>query len=155
MPAKSPLRDPAAGIVFGILPDLIGYQLRLAQIAIFRDFAQSIGAFDITPGLFGAMVIIDTNPGLKQSELAKATQLDRSTVVSVIDNLERRGLVERRSVPTDRRSNALQLTLAGKTLLKKLRPLVAAHEQRLTGNLNAKEQATLVNLLQKIFPEYR
>ena len=148
-------RDPGAEITFGILPELIGYQLRLAQIAIFRDFAQTVGTFGITPGLFGILIIIDANPGLKQSELAKAAHLDRSSVVSVIDNLERRALVERRSAVADRRSNALQLTSAGKALLKKLRRLVAKHEQQLTANLNENEQATLVRLLQKIFPEHR
>jgi len=155
MATKSKPRQADATIVFGALPDLIGYQLRLAQIAIFRDFAQSLGIHDITPGLFGALVIIDANPGLKQSELAKATHLDRSTVVSLVDNLERRNLVERHSAVADRRSNALQLTGAGKTLLKKLHLLVGEHEQRLTENLSAREQASLVKLLQKIFPDYR
>jgi len=155
MPPKPKLRDPADKIAFGPLPDLIGYRLRLAQIAIFRDFAQTLGHHEISPGLFGALVIIETNPGLKQTELAKATHLDRSTVVSLVDNLERRGLVERRSAASDRRSNALQLTPAGRTLLKKLQRLVAEHEQRLAANLSEKEQITLIKLLDKIFPEYR
>ena len=74
---------------FGMLPGLVGYQLRMAQIAIFRDFADALGEFDVTPGLFGVLVIIESNPDLKQSDVARATHLDRSTVVSVIDNLER------------------------------------------------------------------
>ncbi len=139
----------------GVLPGLIGYQLRLAQIAIFRDFASTLGEYDVTPGLFGVLVIIESNPGLKQAELARATHLDRSTVVSVIDNLERRGLVERRAAIGDRRSNALQLTANGAQLLKKLKRLVADHEKRLAHNFSEAEQATLVRLLQKIFPEHR
>ena len=139
----------------GLLPELIGYQLRLAQIAIFRDFTAALGEQGITPGLFGVLVIIEANPGLKQSELARATHLDRSTVVSVIDNLERRKLVERRAALTDRRSNALELTPDGVSLLRKLKRLVAEHEKRLAQNLSEAEQATLVSLLQKIFPEQR
>jgi len=149
------LREPGSEIEFGHLPGLIGYQLRLAQIAIFRDFALALGEQDITPGLFGVLVIIEANPGLKQTELAKATHLDRSTVVSVIDNLERRTLVERRAATTDRRSNSLHLTANGKVLLKRLKRLVAEHEQRLKGNLSAAEQATLIRLLRKILPEQR
>ena len=148
-------RDPATEIDFGHLPGLIGYQLRLAQIAIFRDFALALGDLEITPGLFGVLVIIDANPGLKQTELAKATHLDRSTVVSVIDNLERRALVERRAATSDRRSNSLHLTAEGKTLLKKLKKLVAEHEQRLKEDLSEAEQATLIRLLRKILPEQR
>lgn len=140
---------------FGILPSLAGYQLRLAQIAMFRDFAQSLGEFDVTPGLFGVLVIIDSNPGLKQSELARAAHLDRSTVVSVIDNLERRRLVERRPADNDRRSNALVLTPEGLALLKKLKRRVNEHEKRLVENMTEEERVTLVTLLQKIFPEHR
>lgn len=143
------------GLDFGILPTLAGYQLRLAQIAIFRDFAQSLGEFDVTPGLFGVLVIIDANSGLKQSELARAAHLDRSTVVSVIDNLERRGLVERRAADNDRRSNALVLTPDGAALLKKLKRRVNEHEKRLVQHLTEDERQTLVTLLQRIFPEHR
>jgi len=143
------------GLDFGILPNLAGYQLRMAQIAMFRDFAESVGEFDVTPGLFGVLVIIDANPGLKQSELARAAHLDRSTVVSIIDNLERRDLVERRPAQNDRRSNALFLTSAGKKLLKSLKQRVADHEERLVRHLSEDEQATLVTLLKKIFPEHR
>lgn len=142
-------------ISLGMLPDLVGYQLRVAQIALFRDFAEALGEHDVTPGLFGVLVIIEANPDLKQSELAKATQLDRSTVVSVIDNLERRGLVERRAALNDRRSNALRMTAAGVAMLKKLKRLVGEHEKRLVKHLNEKDQATLVELLGKIFPERR
>ena len=143
------------GLDFGILPSLAGYQLRLAQIAIFRDFAQTLGEFDVTPGLFGVLVIIDANSGLKQSELARAAHLDRSTVVSVIDNLERRGLVERRAADNDRRSNALVLTPDGAALLKKLKRRVNEHEKRLVQHLTEDERQTLVTLLQRIFPEHR
>ena len=149
------LREPGTEIDFGHLPGLIGYQLRLAQIAIFRDFALTLGKLEVTPGLFGVLVIIEANPGLKQTELAKATHLDRSTVVSVIDNLERRALVERRAAASDRRSNSLYLTTEGKTLLKKLKKLVAEHERRLTDNLSETEQATLIRLIRKILPEHR
>lgn len=140
---------------FGILPGLAGYQLRLAQIAIFRDFSRSLGEFDVTPGLFGVLVIIDTNPGLKQSELARAAHLDRSTVVSVIDNLERRTLVERHPAENDRRSNALFLTAEGVALLKKIKRRVGEHEKRLVEHMSDDERVTLVTLLQKIFPEHR
>lgn len=149
---KSPERS---GIDFGMLPGLAGYQLRLAQIAIFRDFAESLGEFDVTPGLFGILVIIEANSGLKQTELARAAHLDRSTVVSVIDNLERRGLVERRPAENDRRSNSLVLTADGTALLKKLKRRVQEHEKRLVEHLSEDERTTLVSLLQKIFPEHR
>lgn len=155
MPRDKTTERKETGIDFGMLPGLVGYQLRLAQIAIFRDFAATFGDLSITPGLFGVLVVIEANPGLKQTELARAANLDRSTVVSVIDNLERRGLVERRSAAADRRSNALQLTAQGAALLTKLKRLVAQHEKRVARHLSEGEQATLVRLLRKILPERR
>ena len=156
MPSKNkPNGNERPDIDRGILTGLVGFHLRHAQIAVFRDFAATIGSLDITPGLFAVLVLIDCNPGLKQTELAKAVDLDRSTVVSVLDSLERRGLVTRRTVAHDRRSNALELTPAGVTLLKTVKRRVAAHEKRLARDLNARERATLTGLLQRIFPEHR
>ena len=154
MPAKTESRKKSA-IDLGMLPELVGFQLRMAQIALFRDFSQGLGGEDVTPGLFGVLVIIEANPDLKQSELARATQLDRSTVVTVIDNLERRGLVERRASLHDRRSNAIRLTEAGTALLRKLKRQVSAHEKRLVQNFSAAERETFIALLQKVFPEHR
>ncbi len=139
----------------GLLPDLVGYQIRLAQVAIFRDLKRTLDPYEISPGLFGVLVLLEANAGMKQTDLAKAVHLDRSTVVNVIDNLEDRRLVERRAADGDRRSKALFLTAEGKRLLQKLKPLVAQHERRLTRDLSAAEEKTLVSLLQRIFPEHR
>ncbi len=133
----------------------MGYQLRLAQVAIFRDFNAALGEHDITPGLYGVLEVIAANPGLKQTQLARAVQLDRSSVVSVIDKLERRALVNRRVAALDRRSNALELTADGRALLKRLRPLVRAHEKRLAAGLSEPERATLMELLARVFPDWR
>jgi DNA-binding MarR family transcriptional regulator len=154
MPA-TPASKKKSAIDYGLLPDLVGYQLRMAQIALFRDFAQGPGEEDVTPGLFGVLVIIEANPDLKQSELARATHLDRSTVVTVIDNLVRRGLVERRAALHDRRSNAIRLTDAGTTLLRKLKRQVSQHEKRLLQNFSPAERDTFIALLQKVFPQHR
>lgn len=137
----------------GLLPGLIGYQLRLAQRAIFADFADSVGDAGISPGLFGILVVIDANPGLTQQALANAAHLDRSSMVTVIDKLEHRGLVERHAA--DRRSNGLFLTAAGVTLLRSLRRKVARHERRVVQNLSEREREQLVSLLQRILPERR
>jgi DNA-binding MarR family transcriptional regulator len=137
----------------GVLPGLIGYQLRLAQRAIFADFAETVGEIGISPGLFGILVVIGENPGLTQQALANAAHLDRSTVVTVIDKLEDRGLVERRAA--DRRSNGLFLADKGVALLRALKRKVAQHERRVVENLSARERGQLVALLQRILPERR
>lgn len=137
----------------GMLQDLIGYRLRLAQRAVFADFAETVGADGISPGLFGMLVVIEANPGLKQQRLAEAAHLDRSTVVSVIDKLESQGLVER--VATDRRSNGLHLTAEGADRLRVLKRKVIEHEKRALKHLSPAERAELARLLSRILPEKR
>lgn len=142
-------------VELGLLPGLLGYQLRLAQRAIFADFADTLGDLAVSPGLFGMLVIIEANPGLKQTQLAHAAHLDRSSLVPALDKLEARGLVTRRASEHDRRVNGLWLTEAGTTLLKQLKTRVARHEQRLARGLTPAERTQLVDLLARIFPERR
>ena len=88
----------------GLLFDLLGYRLRVAQQAVFRDFARAIP--EASPGHAGILLLIDANPGVTQSRLAQAVGIDRSTMVGVLHALQARDLVERRR-GEDRRTNGL------------------------------------------------
>ena len=144
---RRPGRDD--GIDHGILPGLIGYQLRLAQLAVFRDFERTVGELGISPGRFGVLVLVHCNPGITQSRLAEAVGLDRSTLVPVLDGLERRGLVERRR-GEDRRTNGLRLTLSGKRLLDSVKRRILAHERRMISGMSDTEREQLIALLVKL-----
>jgi len=52
------------GVALGILADLLGYHLRLAHAAVFRDFEESVGRLGISPGRVGVLAIVEANPGL-------------------------------------------------------------------------------------------
>lgn len=149
--------DPvdAAGAALGVLPDLVGYRVRLAQMAIFADFETALADLALTPGVFGLLVIVEANPGLRQQALADAAQIDRSTLVPALDRLEARGLVERRPDPDDRRSNGLFLTAAGATTLAQAKRAVRAHETRLASGLSGTERDTLVRLLDRVVAALR
>lgn len=138
----------------GILPDLLGYALRRTQEAVFGAFISVVTAkltpVGLTPGQFGAMAIIAANPGLKQIELGGALGVDRSTIVAAVDKLEKRGLVERRAVPHDRRAHALTLTAEGQRVYRKALGLVERHETKIASGLTAAERAQLLALLNKV-----
>ena len=131
----------------GALPELLGYRLRLAQQAAFRDFAASVQG--LSPGRVGLLIYIDVNPGVTQSRLAEAAERDRSTMVGVLDQLEARGLIVRRR-GQDRRTNALWLTRAGRALLARALRRIARHEQRIAARLSAAERRQLLELLGRI-----
>jgi DNA-binding MarR family transcriptional regulator len=135
----------------GCLPELLGYHLRLAQIAVFADFAKALKDYDILPGQFGVLELIGANSGLSQNQLAGAVRLDRSTLVSTLNRLEGRELVERRVSETDRRSNTLWLTKAGQALLAEITPQVKAHEKRLFSIYSPEERKILRSLLARIY----
>ena len=134
----------------GGLPDLLGYQLRRAQLAAFQHFAATVGAAGVTPGWFGLMVIVAHNEGLSQTRLARALGIDGSTMVAMIDRLEENGWIERQRSQIDRRTHALRLTEAGSQLLARLTPLVEAHEAELANDLSADDKQKLLELLAKI-----
>jgi DNA-binding MarR family transcriptional regulator len=140
----------ASSIERGMLTSLLGYHLRRAQIVVFQNFKETMGAVDITPGQFGVLTVIDKNPGLSQTQLGNVLGIDRSTVVAVIDKLESRGLVARMTAPGDRRSHALRLSEAGMRLLRRLEDLVRVHERHIARHLSAEDQTRLIELLDRI-----
>jgi DNA-binding MarR family transcriptional regulator len=131
----------------GALPGLLGYRLRLAQQAVFHDFAASVQG--LSPGRVGLLIVVDANPGVTQSRLAEAVHRDRSTMVGVLDQLEARGLIERRR-GVDRRTNGLWLTPAGRALLGRALRAIARHERRIAVRLAPAERRELLRLLGKI-----
>jgi DNA-binding MarR family transcriptional regulator len=135
---------------FGLLPDLLGYHLRRAQSAVFQDFAATMNGANVTPGQFGVLALIEANTGLSQTRLAEILGIDRSTLVAVIDKLERHGLVERAARPNDRRSHALKLSRQGQSRFAALARMVKKHETRIARRLSTRERETLIDLLQRI-----
>jgi DNA-binding MarR family transcriptional regulator len=143
-------RTEAGSVSYGLLSELIGYHLRRAQAMVFDDFMRSMAEARITPGQFGVLTIIDANPGISQSALARALGIERSTMVAVLDGLEDRHLAERRASRHDRRSYALVLTPEGSALLARLQPLVRQHEARIAEDLDDGEKRTLIELLRRL-----
>src|SRR6476469_3881794 len=114
----------------GPLPELIGYVLRRAQLVVFQDFFNAFAPFDVSPAQFSVLTVIERNPGLTQSQVAAALGIKRTNFVGMLDELEKRGLAERRQA-RDKRSYALYLTADGATLMRKLKPVIKAHEARM------------------------
>ena len=134
----------------GPLPNLVGYNLRKAQVAVFQSFQAAVAPHDITPGQFGVLIMIKENEGLSQSDLGAAVGIDRSTMVAVIDRLESRGLVIRAPSPNDRRSYALRLSPEGERLLGELIPRVQEHDRAMVKDLSPEEQRQLIDFLQRV-----
>jgi DNA-binding MarR family transcriptional regulator len=140
------------GLRLGVLEDVVGFNLRLAQDASFRAFARHSGESHLKPGRFAALMVIHNNPGLTQMDLGRAIGRDKSSVTPLIQELQRHGLVDRRQSKTDRRSITLKLTRAGEKATKTLLGHAMEHDRKLDAIVGDRK-AEFVALLKKIADE--
>ena len=133
------------------LTELVGYQLRRAQMAVFDDFIRSFAPYDIRPTQYGVLTAIEANPGSSQAAIAQSLGIKRSNFVKLIDEFERRKLVVRRQVEGDRRANALFLTKAGQAELATLHEVRAGHEARIAALIgDERDRRVLIEQLQRL-----
>ncbi len=132
----------------------LGFHLRRSQVAAFKHFAQTVTmAEGITPGLYGTIQVIANNPGLTQSALAEAMDVDRSSIVKVVNQLEEKGLISRDAVPNDKRSYSLRLTAQGRLSLKRIEDSVMRQDQEFSAALSESERETLIGLLKRLYQQ--
>ena len=137
-------------IDMGMLPELIGYHLRCAQVTVFQHYSTTMGKLGISAPQFGTLLLIEANSGVSQSAIAEALRFDRSTLVQIIDRLESRDLVVREVSAQDRRSHALRLTSEGAKLLAELKEIALQHEEDIAHRLSSDERAALMQLLERV-----
>lgn len=130
-----------------ILESKIGYQLRMADRTMSRDFVRDIG---MTRVQYSVYSLIATNDGLSQKDVGETLGMDRATTMAIIDKLEAAELVERRVSRMDRRMHALLVTTNGRKLFPGINRKVIEHENRFQSRLTPAEQATLLTCLWKI-----
>ena len=113
-------------------------------------FAARLTSLDLLPQHAGVLRLLGLSSGISQQELAAKLGMHASRLVGLVDTLEKRGLVERQTGVTDRRVYALQLTEAGRGVLKQLRTIARAHDDAVCEGLSATERTQLSSLLERI-----
>jgi DNA-binding MarR family transcriptional regulator len=130
-----------------LVESFVGYNLRRAATKQRERFRSVFGPYDIRPVQLTVLALIRDSMPIKQSALGRALEVKRANIVTLLDELEGRGLVMRQPSDNDRRSHVLYLTPAGKTLTDKLLALHAKLEKDLARSLGQKELTQLVSLL--------
>jgi DNA-binding MarR family transcriptional regulator len=139
-----------AGPIPGELGQYPGYLMARLGEASSRRFHEALEPEDLHPRHFGVMTMVAAHPGMSQHKLHEKTAIDPSSMVAVIDELEARGLAERRPDPADRRARTIFLTDDGLQTLKRIRTLAAGLQSELFSRLSAEERKTLHALLRKL-----
>ncbi len=127
-----------------------GYLIsRLGHVAQ-KQFAERLEQLELTTRMWGALNVLEAEDAITQGALCKSVGMDPSSMVSTIDELEAKGLVERRRHPSDRRAHALHLTDSGRATLARGRKLARAAQEELLAPLSAQEREELHELLLRL-----
>lgn len=132
-----------------LIDSLVGYNLRRAAARQRERFRNVFAPYDIRPVQLTALTIMLHNDRLGQSELGKAMDIKPANVVKLLDELQRRGLIERKPSTRDRRAYELRLTSKGTNLTRELMALHQKLEANLALSFGCDELKQLVKLLRK------
>lgn len=127
-----------------------GYLFRRMQQIAVALFVEECKEYDLTPVQYAAMVAIHTHPGIDATRLSAVIAFDRSTLGSVIERLQIKSLIERRSAPDDKRVKLLYLTKSGVALLRDIKPSVERAQARMLQPLDPADRKKLMALLTQL-----
>lgn len=113
---------------------------------------QMLIPYQLTYPQFKTIKLLYKNPPLtvRQIDIEKHFSLTNPTVTGIIQNLEKKGLIQRTANPEDSRSKVIALTQKARDMEAELTALGAELEKKATENLTVKERKQLMLLLKKL-----
>lgn len=139
-----------AGDELGPLGALAGYHLRRACAVFAADFHRALADTGIRQVLFGILSVVGSSPGINQGAVGRRLGIQRANMVSLINELVERGLIERRTADDDRRAFALTLSRSGKAMHQRCLTRIHAHEEEMLAGLAPGDRKSLLELLSRI-----
>ncbi len=130
--------------------DSTGFLLQWAHRGSRRAFNEALQPLAIEARHYGTLLLLGVQGPLSQRQLAGRLDLDKSSMVYIIDDLTRNGLAERRQAPHDRRAYAVHITDKGREVLGAAKKIAEGVEGELFQCLNAEEKSTLNRLLARV-----
>jgi MarR family transcriptional regulator, lower aerobic nicotinate degradation pathway regulator len=125
---------------------------RFHQICVAKT-SELVGQAGLTPLQYGALLHLSKTtgvPGIEQNNLAERINIDRNTASLLVEQLVRKGLVERRVNGADRRARLLSLTSQGEMFCARLRPAHLTLNKEILAPLAPREQKLLIGLLIRV-----
>jgi DNA-binding MarR family transcriptional regulator len=133
-----------------VLPEYIGFHIRIVQMRVFREFYRTFEGSGVTPGMHTVLAIIRDNPGIRQRTLAELLMVREPNMTRMIQGLQGAELIAREVDKTDRRAFHLILTEKGRALMDGVQARMDSFEEKLLGGLDSKERKALRGYLERI-----
>ena len=133
-----------------VLPENIGFHIRIVQMRVFREFYRTFEGSGVTPGMHTVLAIIRDNPGIRQRTLAELLMVREPNMTRMIQGLQGSNLIAREIDKTDRRAFHLVLTDKGRALMDGVQARMDSFEEKLLGGLDSKERKALRGYLDRI-----
>jgi len=130
-----------------LLAERPGYLLHKAALLLVEDAENALNAIGMRTRYFFVLAALSGGPELSQQDLSRLLNLDPTTVVTVIDEMERNRHVERRRNPADRRRYNLILTDSGREALASADKVATEAESAYFGTLTEDERTVLRKML--------
>lgn len=131
-----------------VMRDSIPFLVTRLHVRMHRDFSELLRPLGIEPRHVGALTALRSTGPVAQAELARHLGVSDPAVVQIVDELEQRGLVERRRTATDRRTQSLHLLPAAEDLIARAAASLESSHARLAP-LSREETSRLITLLQR------
>jgi MarR family transcriptional regulator, lower aerobic nicotinate degradation pathway regulator len=126
------------------------YLIRRLHMICTAIVAEALEDEDMPVSQWAILTIIENHPGIDQSRLAEVVAIDRTNTGRLVDQLEARGLVERRPHDSDRRVWMLRCTPLGHKIRKRLRPRALASQERLLSCLEPAQRELFIDLMSQV-----
>ena len=134
----------------GEIDDILGFHIRLAHGTAYRHFMHLFKSLDMTQKQVSVLWLVSDHPGIAQADLAKRLQLDRATVMAIVNRLTARRFIVRGESDTDGRKQTLKVLPSGVKALQEARRAIRTNEKWLKARFTPRELKTLISLLRKI-----
>jgi DNA-binding MarR family transcriptional regulator len=128
----------------------VGFTISTLGYEVARRFRETLHPLGLEPRDFALLRAVAAHEGRSQQAVGETLQIAPSRMVAFIDQLESRGLLERRQNADDRRTRALHLTDEGRDLLARAFVLAVATEREICAELTSDERSRLLELLARV-----
>ena len=134
----------------GEIDAILGFHIRLAYGTVYRHFTDTFSDLGLTQKQVSILWLIDDHPDIAQADIGRRLQIDRATVMAIVNRLQKRGFIERGKSASDKRRQTLHLTPAGHDALVGARECILDHERWLKGRFKPEEVSQLIGMLRRI-----